>query len=94
MTKKFDEFAKELNEVTPALVERAKGVCEVHTVKCGEGMSMLHRHHRLTRAHGGTNELDNLLLACDGCHTYIHHNPRESYEKGWMVRGNGIAFPS
>jgi len=30
--------------------------------------------------------LANLVSLCRGCHTWIHANPAESYEQGWLVR--------
>jgi hypothetical protein len=102
-SKKLEDFAAELKAQEPALIKRAGGKCEVRVPEaCGKGFRMYHRHHKMMRSHGGTNDLDNLLWVCDGCHTYIHNHPAESYEKGWLLRGtnppkpngNGIAFPS
>jgi hypothetical protein len=96
------EYDLELKAQEPALIKRAGGKCEANTTACGKGFRMYHRHHRLMRSHGGTNDLDNLMWVCDGCHTYIHNHPKESYEKGWLIRstyqpwpnGNGQVFPS
>ena len=77
-------FAKELDRATPALVDRAEGRCELrHLFTCA---GQLHRHHRLRRSHGGTNELSNLLLVCDRHHRYIHAEPAIAYAQGWLVR--------
>jgi hypothetical protein len=101
MSKRTDQFKKELDAVTPTLVNRAKGVCEAGTPDCGKGLHLMHRHHRKIRSQGGTNKLDNLIYCCDGCHTYIHAHPEESYSRGWLLRsgngriaGNGMAYPS
>ena len=86
------QFAKELNDITPELLARADNRCEADTPDCGKGLGMMHRHHRKTRSHGGTNDLGNLIYCCDGCHTYIHAHPKDSYSRGWLVRGTGVGF--
>jgi hypothetical protein len=76
----------ELDAVTPALLERAGYRCEICRVAPIE-----HRHHRLRRSQGGTNELDNLLALCHTHHEYVHRNPAESYRQGWLLSaGKGI----
>lgn len=80
-----ERFDRELRRVTPALVNRSGGRCELADDTCsGE----FHRHHRKMRSQGGDNQIDNLLLVCDRHHRYIHANPAESYDNGWLVRGN------
>jgi hypothetical protein len=79
---KAKAFASELEAVTPALLERAKYLCE----RCREA-PVEHRHHRLRRSQGGKNTLDNLLALCHDCHEIIHHWPEVSYYYGWMIRG-------
>jgi hypothetical protein len=66
-------------------VTRAGGLCELRHV--GPCSGPLHRHHRLARVHGGTHEVDNLLLVCQHHHAVIHANPEWSYGEGWLVRG-------
>lgn len=45
------------------------------------------RHHLKGR---GNPELDMLTAdICDACHRYVHAHPKESYERGWMLRRNG-----
>jgi len=86
---KARKFAKELDDVTPALIERAQGKCEVRIIMvCGSGMTVAHRHHKLQRNHPAcTNDLSNLLYVCDACHTWIHAHPKESYALGLLLRG-------
>jgi 5-methylcytosine-specific restriction endonuclease McrA len=48
-------------------------------------------HHRRVKGMGGTSDeeinfgLANLISVCRECHSYIHLNPAESYELGWLV---------
>ena len=87
-TKKKDAFARELDSVTPALIERAQGACELQIPDvCGNGMGVMHRHHRLRRSHGGTNDLEQLLYVDDACHAYVHTHVEEAYLAGWLIRG-------
>jgi hypothetical protein len=81
---KAARFARELHKVTPALVARAGGRCELAHLEGCEGR--LHRHHRLMRSQGGTNDLSNLLLVCDRHHRYLHAEPALSYAQGWLVK--------
>jgi predicted HNH restriction endonuclease len=38
------------------------------------------------RSAGGKHTEDNLILVCQPCHHFIHHNPELSYERGWLRR--------
>ena len=67
---------------------RDKGRCVRDPSHEGEQM-----HHRQGRRGLDPHRLPNLLTLCSACHTYVHANPRESYENGWMVRRLGIATP-
>lgn len=66
-------------------VERRAGFqCEASTKVCrGKGE---HCHHVLMRSAGGKHTEDNLILVCQPCHHFIHHNPELSYERGWLRR--------
>jgi hypothetical protein len=84
---KMRAFAKGLDDATPALVERAGGKCEARIILvCGRNERIAHRHHKLPRSHGGTNDLDNLLYVCDACHNWIHGHPAEAYKLGLLRR--------
>lgn len=78
---KHRAYRKELDKVTPALLERAGYLCEI----CRE-WKVEHRHHKLRRSHGGTNDLDNLLALCLACHERVHRHPAESFQQGWLTR--------
>jgi hypothetical protein len=41
-------------------------------------------HHVLPRGRGGDDHPDNLIRLCRLCHAYVHANPKESLERGWM----------
>ena len=81
---RVDAFARELQKITPALVARAGGRCELADESCD---GPFHRHHRKLRGQGGDNQIDNLLLVCDHHHRFIHANPALSYEAGYLIRG-------
>lgn len=38
----------------------------------------LHVHHILPRARGGTHDLSNLVLLCDGAHRWVHAHSTEA----------------
>lgn len=46
-------------------------------------------HHRRLRSRGGDNTLANLVTLCgngtQGCHGWIHANPRMASRLGWIV---------
>ena len=48
-------------------------------VGCGANPLWCRAHHIIWWRHGGSTDLDNLLLVCDDCHHKIH-------EHGWPVR--------
>ena len=74
-------FKDELDEMTPLLTARSRGICEI----CGYKQAV-HRHHRLRRGQGGKNELANLLHLCSTCHDSVHAHPSRSYEDGTLLR--------
>jgi hypothetical protein len=74
-------YEAELDAMTPLLEARSRGVCEI----CGFGVA-IHRHHRLRRSQGGTNDLGNLLHLCRLCHDTVHAYPAASYDRGWLLR--------
>lgn len=42
--------------------------------QCGyDNLNILQVHHRVPRAHGGTDDLDNLDILCPNCHMTDHH---------------------
>ncbi len=49
-----------------------------HCVGCGANPLWCRAHHIVWWRHGGSTDLDNLLLVCDDCHHKIH-------EHGWTV---------
>jgi 5-methylcytosine-specific restriction endonuclease McrA len=42
-------------------------------------------HHVIRQSQGGTNDPDNLINLCGGCHDYVHQFVAESKEKGWLA---------
>jgi 5-methylcytosine-specific restriction endonuclease McrA len=88
-SEKAQDFADELNEITPDLLARAHGICEI----CRTGPCE-HRHHKLRRGQGGKNDLANLLFLCHGCHDRVHKYPSVSYAEGWLLKRStsGLAY--
>lgn len=65
---------------------RAFGRCEANTPACPlREHRGVHVHHIRRRSQGGGHDPSNLLLCCEEAHAYIHANPAESYEAGWLV---------
>jgi 5-methylcytosine-specific restriction protein A len=74
-------------KVRAAIIERAKGCCEV----CGEARPGMQAHHRRVKGMGGSRRDDthlpsNAFWLCAVCHHIVHANPEESYRNGWLVR--------
>lgn len=43
------------------------------------------RHHHIwRRGQGGPGTLENCMCLCTAHHDYIHANPAESFEHGWL----------
>jgi 5-methylcytosine-specific restriction endonuclease McrA len=81
MSEKRKAYQDELDEITPALLARAHGICEIcRSLPCE------HRHHKLRRSQGGKNTLDNLLFLCHGCHFGVHEFPSFAYANDWLRR--------
>jgi hypothetical protein len=77
-------------EVVDAVIARSGGMCEVQTPRC-RGLSLAKEagealHHRKLRKQGGPHTVDNILHICHQAHIYIHNNPTESYENGWLIK--------
>lgn len=79
--------------VSDLVRQRDRDSCQ----RCGIHVEIGSIHHRQGRGGFDPHRTPNLALFCGsgttGCHHYIHNNPTESYEKGWMVRRLGIATP-
>lgn len=43
-------------------------------------------HHKKGRIGKLLNMVFFWMAVCRKCHNYIHDNPKESYEKGWLIR--------
>lgn len=80
-------------EVVDAVVDRDRLSC----VRCGYGIGPNERgrrwslHHRKRRSQGGEHTVQNLILLCGGseaggCHGWVHGNPDESRDNGWLLK--------
>lgn len=52
-----------------------------------------HLHHRKLRSQGGTDDPDNLIPLCNGCHETIHANPEWAMEHGLIVPSYAKILP-
>ena len=77
----------ELRAARKVVHDRSGGFCEAHTPVCDHVAQ--HVHHKAGRKGVGAHSPSNLLHVCNGCHSYIHEHPQESYEAGWMLRRLG-----
>ena len=69
--------------------ERAGGRCELMiTPECTGRCEQV--HHKAGRNVPDPHRLELLIGCCLHCHTYLHSHVAESYERGWMVRRNGL----
>lgn len=77
-------YNTEFERMKPLVRERSRGRCEAMvSLRCtGRGT---HVHHRKLRSQGGKNDLVTLVDVCMWCHSHIHANPRQSFEKGFLV---------
>lgn len=55
-------------------------ICEARTPVCTHRAH--HRHHVILRSQGGHD--GPTIDVCSPCHRYIHANPAEAYEQGWL----------
>lgn len=65
---------------------RSEGICEA-MIPGVCSYTAEHVHHRKLRSQGGGESFENGLAVCAACHTHIHMNTAESYERGLLVRG-------
>jgi len=78
-------------EVVEAVYERASHSCEICDVMVRDRRGIDHHlHHRRPRGAGGTrredsNEPQNLMLLCPGCHSTVESHRNEAYAMGWLV---------
>lgn len=63
------------------VLARSGGDCE----GCG-GSPAGHWHHRKTRGRGGDWSPANGLQLCNTCHDWVHRNPADAYDQGFLVR--------
>ena len=85
VSKRHRAYLAEYKQARDEVKNRANLRCEIRVWDICEGR--VHQiHHKLRRSQGGTNDLDNLLAACNSCHQYAHDHPVEAYAKGWLIR--------
>lgn len=76
----------ELAKARVEVAQRAFGRCEANTPACpSREHAGVHAHHVRRRSAGGGHGAENLLWVCEAAHAYIHANPAESYDAGWLV---------
>lgn len=70
-------------EARLAALERCKHIC----ARCSKS-GRLQVHHILPRSAGGGHQQENLTALCLLCHIWVHDNPKESKEDGWLKDRN------
>lgn len=86
-SEKKKAYEKELNALTPELLKRSRGMCEVSVSPQCNGRTE-HRHHRKVGRGKGTNTLAGLLYVCNACHSHIHLHVTESRGLGYLVKSS------
>ena len=65
------------------VMDRAGHRCEfVEGTRCTNRAT--HAHHVKTRGRGGSDEPDNLLALCTEHHGWVHANPSEATDLGYL----------
>lgn len=76
-----------MKEETKATIrERADYVCEAMIPEAGCSWRGTDIHHRHMRSQGGQHTVENGVLLCRECHSYIHMHPAIAYTNGWLVK--------
>lgn len=86
-TERQKEFDRELAEITPFVMERSGGFCEVGCTGICQ-LRAVHRHHRRRRNvnhDGKRNYASNILMCCDACHSRIHAYPAWARVRGFIL---------
>lgn len=73
-TGRVREDAKGMARLRSEAYARSNGFCECG---CGQRVGWIdgHLHHRISRAHGGSDVLDNVWFVTRPCHERIHGKP-------------------
>lgn len=91
-TKRKRDYEAELDALTPALLKRSRGMCEMAIPGVCSGKAT-HRHHRKVGRGKGTNAgIWCLIHCCTECHSYAHLHPQWSRELGFLVRKTDDPF--
>lgn len=53
--------------------------------RCGGNRGGLHIHHRWRRSAGSDERDCNRVTLCAYCHRWVHGNPEQAMEQGWLV---------
>ncbi len=66
-----------------SIFDRSEGTCDL----CGRAVdpNAWECHHRKLRSRGGRDSHANLVCLHPGCHAWVHQNPIEATENGFMV---------
>lgn len=80
-----------MSQVPKKVVEMVKKRDNQSCTRCGRhGGNVHHRRMRSQSPKAVVHNVENLIVLCGsgttGCHGWVHANPAESYENGWLVR--------
>lgn len=73
------------------VIERAKGCCEYCLCQVNFATQSFSVEHIVAVNHGGTNTLDNLALACQGCNNH-KYTKREKMELALSAQGEDASM--
>lgn len=78
----------DLDAFRTAIAQRSRGLCELATPACPVGPHpAAHAHHVAPSDRDrGLHDPARGLAACAVGHSYVHANPAESYQRGWLIR--------
>lgn len=88
MRKKRRPGTEQYLQMRETIAEQAAYRCQAKTPRCSGQLDQV--HHRKGRDGELLTNPEYLLGVCEPCHSYIHSHPSESYERGWMIRRNGL----
>lgn len=86
------DHQKERQEQWWKIVDLAKSLCGG---KCQAGIEGVctgaaqHGHHIKLRSQGGPDTLENCLMCCRSCHSYIHEHTAWAVEHGFIRQRKG-----
>ncbi len=80
--------AERAPDVWAAVLRRSGSTCEIRAPRCWR--TPVKPHHRLRQGQGGPDTAENIVAACDWCHTIgpdsVHGMGARAYDLGLLIR--------